>query len=185
MRIRTPLIAAILAAPLLAFAHAGHALAPSSFFEGFAHPFTGADHLAAMLAVGLWSGLTRTQRRWLAPLSFAATLLAGALLAPAGASMTEPGIAASLLVLGLLVAARAPLPALFGAALCAAFAWMHGAAHGAELQGGAALAGMVAATVLLLAGGVAAGLALRGRSRWPGTLIGSGVALLGAAAFIA
>lgn len=184
MRIRTPFIAATLAAPLLAFAHAGQALAPSSFFEGFAHPATGADHLAAMLAVGLWSGLTLARRRWLAPLCFAAMLLAGALLAPAHASVTEPGIAASLLVLGLLVAARVPLPALFGAALCAGFAWMHGAAHGAELQGGTALAGMVAATVMLLAGGLAAGLALRGRSRWAGALVGSSVALLGAAAFI-
>ena len=30
------------------------------FFSGFAHPFTGLDHLLAMLAVGIWSCLLYT-----------------------------------------------------------------------------------------------------------------------------
>ena len=78
--------------------------------DGLLHPFTGLDHLAAMLAVGFWSALS-ARRLWTAPLAFAAMLLAGALLGLAGIELpaVEPMIAASLLVLGLLVAlARAP-----------------------------------------------------------------------------
>jgi drug/metabolite transporter (DMT)-like permease len=54
----------------------------------------------------------------------------------------EPGIAVSLLGLGLLVAWRVPLPQPVGLALVGVFALMHGAAHGTELQGAWALAGM-------------------------------------------
>ena len=68
------------------------------------------DHLAAMLAVGFWSALT-ARRVWTAPLAFAAMLLLGALLGLTGIELpaVEPLIAASLLVLGLLVALRTRL----------------------------------------------------------------------------
>ena len=41
--------------------------------DGLLHPLTGLDHLAAMLAVGLWSALSATSARriWLAPVAFA------------------------------------------------------------------------------------------------------------------
>jgi urease accessory protein len=94
---------------------------------GLLHPLTGADHLAAMVAVGLWSALV-ARRAWpdllWAPLGFAALLLAGAVLGLAGVGMpaVEPMIAASLLVLGLLVATRVRLPGLAAAALVGVFA---------------------------------------------------------------
>ena len=47
--------------------------------------------------------------------------------------MVEPGILASVIVLGLLVLAAARLPVALGAALVAVFALLHGHAHGAEL----------------------------------------------------
>jgi hydrogenase/urease accessory protein HupE len=66
-----------------------------------------ADHLAAMLAVGAWSALTVTPA-WRAPAAFVALLVAGALAGFAGLWVpgVEPMIAASVLVLGLLVAVQ-------------------------------------------------------------------------------
>lgn len=175
--------AAALLLPLAALAHTGaDGGAHHGFAAGFLHPFTGLDHLAAMLAVGYWSATAAPRRPWAAPLAFAAMVLAGALLAAAGSAIpaVEPMIAASLLVIGLLVAmqARLPLPAM--AALVGAFAIFHGAAHGMELGGTAALAGMVLATLLLHAAGLALGRATRRRAVWPSRAGGLAVALFGA-----
>ena len=43
----------LLLIPALAEAHPGHSGA--GFTHGFAHPLGGADHLLAMVAVGLWA----------------------------------------------------------------------------------------------------------------------------------
>lgn len=164
-----------------------------SFMSGALHPMGGLDHLAAMLSVGLWTalgagvGTTRATQLWTAPLAFAATLLLGALLALGGVQLpgVEPMIAASLLVVGLLVASRTQLSIGAGAGLVATFALFHGLAHGQELGGHAmaALAGMVLSTVALHASGIALGLALQKRSHWwsrlaGGTVAGFGISLL-------
>jgi urease accessory protein len=134
-------LALALCAPALCLAHVGadagaHHGAVSALAAGFMHPFTGADHLAAMLVLGVWSALT-ARRVWLAPLAFAATLAIGALIGLGGGAVPgiEPMIAASLLALGLLLATSAKLPAVAGAVLAAVFALFHGAAHGHELAG--------------------------------------------------
>lgn len=183
---------AIGALPLLASAHTGvdgAAHHDTGFMQGFLHPFTGIDHLAAMVAVGLWSALVARSGRatlW-APLGFAAMLLAGALLGMAGVQVpgVEPMIAASLLVIGLLVVTRLRLPGPVAAAVVGAFAVFHGVAHGHELAGehgaAAAIAGMVAATAMLHAAGVAIGWTLRQRGAWLPRVAGAAVALFGAA----
>jgi urease accessory protein len=171
------------ALPLAALAHPGGPADPAhGFVDGFVHPFTGLDHLGAMLAVGLWSAGS-LRRAWVAPAAFVACLLAGALATSAGLAVpgAEAMIAASLLVLGLLLAARAMLAPAAAAAIVGGFAFFHGAAHGAELGGGAALAGMVLATALLHAAGIAAGVALRGRSAWWTRTSGMGLAAFGLA----
>ncbi|MDN8616858.1 HupE/UreJ family protein [Variovorax ginsengisoli] len=187
-----PVLALLLATlPLAASAHTGvDAGLHHGLLAGFLHPLTGADHLAAMVAVGLWSALT-ARRAWpdllWAPLGFASMLLAGALAGLAGVQLpaVEPMIAASLLVLGLLVLTQRRLPPLVAAALVGVFAVFHGIAHGQELAGesGAALtlAGMLAATVLLHAAGIAAGWALRHGHRWLPRIAGAAVALFGVA----
>jgi urease accessory protein len=153
------------------------------FIDGLLHPLTGLDHLAAMLAVGFWSALS-ARRPWTAPLAFAAMLLAGALLGLAGMELpaVEPMIAASLLVLGLLVALRTQMPAALAAALVGLFAVFHGVAHGTELAGAASLwaplAGMLFTTVALHATGLGMGRALRNTS-WVTRLAGTGVSMLG------
>lgn len=184
--VRILLAALATGVPLLASAHTGAdagAHHPVGFLDGFLHPLTGPDHLAAMLAVGCWSALA-ARRIWLAPLAFAGMLLAGALAGQGGLQLpgVEPVIASSLLVLGLLVATRAALPAMAAMLLVGAFAVFHGVAHGAELAGGSAwapLAGMLLATTGLHLLGVAAGLLLRARSAWAPRAAGASVALLG------
>lgn len=181
----------IAALPLAAAAHTGaDAGLHHGFMSGFLHPLTGFDHLGAMVAVGLWSALT-ARRAWpdllWAPLGFALMLLVGALPGLAGVQVpaVEPMIAASLLVLGLLVVTQRHLPALAAAALVGSFAVFHGVAHGQELAGesGAAmtLAGMLAATVLLHAAGIAIGWSLRHANRWVPRLAGAAVAIFGVA----
>ncbi|AYQ26879.1 MULTISPECIES: HupE/UreJ family protein [unclassified Polaromonas] len=185
---------AICAIPTLASAHIGHEAGEAAhsharaFMGGFLHPLTGLDHLAAMVAVGLWSVLA-ARRAWpdllWAPLGFAAMLLAGALLGLQGVQLpaVEPMIAASLLVLGLLVLTRWRVPGIAAAALVGVFAVFHGLAHGYELAGDAnalpVVAGMLAATFLLHISGMAAGWALRHANVWAPRLAGAGVAVFG------
>lgn len=166
---------------------AGHSHG-GGFLTGFMHPLTGLDHLAAMVAVGLWSALA-ARRAWpdllWAPLGFAAMLLAGAALGLQGVQLpaVEPVIAASLLVIGLLVLTRWRMPGVAAAALVGVFAVFHGLAHGHELAGDAnalpVLAGMLAATLGLHSAGLAAGWALRHTSVWVPRLAGAGVAVFG------
>jgi urease accessory protein len=185
---KTLALAALLL-PLAASAHTGvDGGMHHGFITGFLHPLTGADHLAAMVAVGLWSALAA--RRGLdllwAPLAFAGMLLVGALMGLAGVQLpaVEPMIAASLLVLGLLVATRIHLPGTVAAAVVGVFAIFHGVAHGHELAGeqGAALtlAGMVGATVLLHLSGIAMGWTLRHANAWLPRVAGAAVVALGA-----
>jgi urease accessory protein len=152
----------LLGASLAASAHVGgDGSGHHGFMAGFSHPFFGLDHLAAMLAVGVWSALAaRHIGAALMPVvAFALTLLAGALLAQAGLPFpaVEPMIAASLLVVGLLLTVRARLSAPTAAALVAVFALFHGAAHGHEIAGTPALAGMVLGTALLHGAGLLLG----------------------------
>lgn len=116
-----------------ALAHPGvHA---DGFGHGLAHPFAGLDHLAAMLAVGLWASQRGDRALWALPLSFVALLAMGAALGVAGVNLpwAEPAILASLLVLGLAVASAARLPLSASIALVGGFALFHGQAHGVEM----------------------------------------------------
>ena len=175
--------------PLLAQAHSGAGLdahAHAEFLEGLVHPLTGLDHLAAMLTVGFWSALT-ARRIWLAPLTFAAMLLAGALLGMTGLAVpgVEPMVAASLLVLGLMLALRARLPATLAVAMIGIFALFHGLAHGAVWMGGdqpwKPLLGMLAGTIVLHVAGLGLGLMVRERSLWWPRVVCAAVTLLGGA----
>lgn len=114
-----------------ALAHSGHAGHDSAMLAGLSHPLGGADHLLAMLAVGLWAGQQGGAARWQAPLAFVALLAVGGALGAAGLWLpgVEAGIAASVLALGLLLAARARLPRWAGLGLTGGFALLHGLAR--------------------------------------------------------
>ncbi|MFT3777962.1 MAG: HupE/UreJ family protein [Ottowia sp.] len=185
------LIIALATLPVAALAHVGgqphtHGLA-GSLAQGFMHPFTGLDHLAAMLAVGAWSALA-VRPAWRAPAAFVALLVLGALAGFGGLWVpgVEPMIAASVLVLGLLVAVHRRMPWGAAAVLAGVFAFFHGAAHGYELagDGGAAafgtLAGMAAGSAVLHVAGMLLGHAVMQRHPWVARAGGAATALLGA-----
>ena len=155
------------------------------FMAGLLHPFTGIDHLAAMLAVGVWSALA-VRPVWVAPLAFVALLGAGALGGLAGVAVpgVEPMIAASLLVTGLLIATRAQWPVWAAALVAGLFAFFHGAAHGMELSGvgvAQALAGMLIGSAALHLTGIGLGRWVFDQRRWLSAMAGGAVALLGSA----
>jgi len=190
-----------------AFAHPGHdaATVGASLWAGLAHPFTGADHLLAMAAVGVWSALATRSRSAFGeaskvdllrlPFAFVAMMLVGAVLGLAGVGLpaVEPMIAASLLVIGLLVAVRAQLPAAAGMAIVGGFALFHGYAHGAELPATAAalpavvayVGGFAVATMTLHVLGVGAGIFLRRHASWMTRAAGAGVVLYGIGLLVA
>jgi urease accessory protein len=160
------------------------------FTAGFLHPFTGLDHLAVMLAIGLWSALIaqRFGREMLwGPLGFANVLLFGAVLGLQGVQIpaVEPMIAATLVASGLLVLTKLPLRGPAAALLAGMFALFHGLAHGYELADNVfafeTLAGMVCATALLHSMGLALGWSLRGANVWVPRLLGGAIAALGSA----
>lgn len=126
-------LALLVSAPM-AFGHTFGAHG-AGFGAGMAHPFTGLDHMLAMVAVGLWAAQLGGRARWAVPLAFmgAMTVGAGLALAGIGLPMVETGIASSVLVLGLLIALAARLPVVASAILVGVFAVFHGHAHGTEL----------------------------------------------------
>jgi urease accessory protein len=178
----------LMIAPTWALAHSGHdTTAFSGLVDGLLHPFTGLDHLAAMLAVGVWSAIA-VRPVWMAPLAFVVMLTLGALLGLAGVQVpaVEPMIAASLLVMGLLMARRQDMPWTAAAALAGVFAVFHGAAHGSELsavQAWPALAGMVTGSALLHTVGVLMGQRMTSRV-WLQRSTGGALALLGSSLLV-
>jgi urease accessory protein len=117
-----------------ALAHPGHG-STASFAAGIAHPFGGLDHIAVMVAVGLWAALKGGRALWLWPAAFVGVMLIGGALGMMHVAVpfVEPGILASVVVLGLLVALAVDLPVWTGAAIVAVFALLHGHAHGSEV----------------------------------------------------
>lgn len=145
----TPLLLAAL--PLAAFAHTGHG--DHTFIDGFTHPFLGLDHLLAMLMVGIWSVLNaRSNKVWLAPATFVSLLAVGAFLGQHGivVPQLEPLVAASVLVLGVMLTLPFSLGLTAALAVIGGFAVFHGMAHGGELeQGSAIMTGIVLGSALL------------------------------------
>lgn len=171
--------------PGVAFAHPGHG-SGHPFVDGLLHPFTGADHLLAMVLVGLWSGFAFRGRPWVPPVAFLCAMVAGY-----GAGMrglvlpgSEYVILASLVVFGALTLAARHLPPVLAVVVVAFFAFAHGLAHGTELGMGSAAwragLGMVTATAALLFGGL---FLARQQARWTVRATGAAGALCGAAMF--
>ena len=164
---KTSLFIAACAISTAASAHTGHATL--SLMDGLAHPF-GADHLLAMLAVGVWSvSALPSGKVWQGPAAFMLALLLSAVLGASGVTVPylEHAIALSVVLFGLmLVLATKPMPKSFGLGLIALAASLHGLAHGAETPEAGFVgyaAGFLLATGVLHLSGVGMGLSLR---RW-------------------
>ncbi|MDF2995442.1 MAG: HupE/UreJ protein [Xanthobacteraceae bacterium] len=164
--LRTALAALLALSPTLAFAHPGHG-DTVGFVHGFMHPIGGLDHVLAMVAVGIFAANLGGRALWAVPASFVALMAVGGALGMSGLNVpfAEIGIAASVIVLGGVVALRSanwPLGAAM--AMVGAFAIFHGFAHGAEMPADASgldyAAGFLVATALLHAAGIGVGLAI-------------------------
>jgi urease accessory protein len=148
-----------LVSPALAHTGVGQT---NSFASGVAHPLQGADHVLAMLAVGLWAVLAGGRAIWVWPMAFVATMLAGFAAATFGLQVpfVEPAIWSSIIILGLLVALAVEAPVWLGAAITGLFAFFHGHVHGTEATAVGLVpyaVGFALATVLLHAAGIELG----------------------------
>jgi urease accessory protein len=158
----------------------------SDFIAGLAHPVSGADHILAMVAIGLWGVVAGGRAVWAWPVVFLTMVLAGFTAAILGLHVpfVQPAIAASIVVLGLLIALTVEAPLWLGAVIAGLFAFFHGHAHGTEAA--ASGIGLVAfaigfslATAALHIVGIAGGLMLAGSAersllRTAGSLIALG-----------
>lgn len=111
---------------------AGHA---GGFTSGFMHPLLGWDHVAAMVAVGLWGAVLGATAIWLLPVVFPLVMAFGGALGVIGIPLpsVEIGIALSALVLGCMVLFEVRPPLWVAAVIVGLFAVFHGHAHGTEL----------------------------------------------------
>ena len=140
-------------------------VAHGSVAAGFTHPVFGADHVLAMVAVGLWAAMLGGRAVWAVPAAFVAAMALGFGLSLLGLPlpMVEPLILASVIVMGVLVALAIRIPMAAGMAVVAVLAVFHGHAHGTEMGGAGAmayLAGFASATALLHTAGLVLGLGL-------------------------
>jgi urease accessory protein len=168
-----------------ALAHAGH---EHGMVAGFLHPLMGADHVAAMVAIGLWAASLGWQRGWLPPLGFLAGMAGGITLAFTGGiglgfGVVETAVAGSLIVLGAMLAMAQPFRPALALPLVLVAGLVNGLAHGGEI-GGTALPtafGMLAGSALLHGFGAALGVA---SARYAGALRFGGAAIAGFGALL-
>jgi len=145
--------------PGISDAHTGVA-GSSSFFQGVLHPFTGVDHLIAMVAVGLWATQMSGKAIWVLPVSFVSVMIVGGLMGISGVHIpfVEAGILGSILLLGALIASATKVSVASGSLIVSIVALFHGDAHGAEMSGELSvlpyIAGFILATILLHVAGI-------------------------------
>lgn len=184
-RAAIPATLLLLALACPAHAHAAHGEA-AGFSTGFGHPWSGWDHILAMVAVGLWGAQLRKPAVWVLPVAFPLVMAFGGFLGLIGTPLpgTEIGIALSAILLGAAVAFEVRPPLWVAAVLVGIFGLFHGHAHGTELpegQNGLLYSlGFVVATGCLHGVGITMGLI----HKWQGGRIamriaGAGIALAG------
>jgi urease accessory protein len=168
------------ATPAFAHVERGQAI---GFVTGLQHPWSGLDHVLAMVAVGLWGAQLGNPAIWVLPVTFPLVMSLGAMMGLLGIPLPgiEIGIAVSAILLGSMVAGEVRPKMVVAALLVGFFAIFHGHAHGTELPAGQSgmlySMGFVIATGCLHAIGITLGLV----HRWPAGRL----ALRGAGAFIA
>jgi urease accessory protein len=146
-----------------AIAHTGTGL-PGGLTAGFRHPFTGWDHLLAMISVGLWGAFLGRPLIYALPVTFPAMMVAGAIMGMLGVPIgsVEIGIALSVVALGGCIALSLRAPVWAACIVVGTFAVFHGYAHGRELPSAADpigySVGFVLATGLLHVCGIGMGM---------------------------
>lgn len=154
--------------PSSAFAHVerGQAI---GFVTGLEHPWSGLDHILAMIAVGLWGAQLGNPAIWLLPVTFPMVMSMGAMMGLLGIPLPgiEIGIALSAILLGAMVCGEVRPKLVLAALLVGSFAIFHGHAHGTELPAGQS--GLLYSMGFVIATGClhAVGIAIGSIHRWP------------------
>ena len=139
----------------------------AGFVTGLAHPWSGWDHIIAMIAVGLWGAQLGAPAVWLLPVTFPMVMAMGGFLGLMGVPLpgTEIGIGLSAVLLGAMVTLEAKPRLWVAAVMVGVFGLFHGHAHGTELPAGQDgmlySMGFVIATGCLHGVGIALGLVHR------------------------
>ena len=177
--------------------HAMGGLLPQTFgqgmLSGLAHPVIGMDHFAFVVAVGITAALAG--RVWGLTLPFIGGTLAGCLVHLAGVTLpvAELVIAATVLLLGAIIATNRELPALMLGVLFAGAGLFHGWAYGESIFGAEQtplIAYLVGFTLIQLVVAVVAGLVTRwvidsdAARRMNVRLVGAAVAGMGLVLFV-
>jgi urease accessory protein len=169
LQMRLSLVAALIVfLPSYAFAHVEQGQA-TGFLTGLQHPWSGLDHVLAMIAVGIWGAQLGIPAMWLLPLTFPMVMSLGAMMGLLGIPLPgiEIGIALSAILLGTMVVGEVRPKLVIAALLVGFFAIFHGHAHGTELPAGQSgmlySMGFVIATGCLHGIGITLGLV----HRWP------------------
>lgn len=140
-----------LAASTSAVAHPGHGL-ESGFSAGFMHPFSGWDHLLVMFALGIWAARRPAAQGWQLPVLFVTVMAASASFAMASlpVALAETLVAASVVVMGLLLVSNLKVNRAVQIGVVSIAAATHGYLHGMEIGNQwSGLVGMVLATAVL------------------------------------
>jgi urease accessory protein len=139
------------------------------FVTGLQHPWSGLDHVLAMIAVGLWGAQLGNPALWVLPVTFPMVMSFGAMMGLLGMPLPgiEIGIAVSAIILGGMVLGEVKPKLIVAAIMVGVFAIFHGHAHGTELPPGQSgllySMGFVIATGVLHGIGILIGLI----HRWP------------------
>ena len=127
----------VLLMPAMVYAHVEQGQA-AGFITGLEHPWSGLDHILAMVAVGLWGAQLGNPAIWALPVAFPMMMAAGGMMGLLGIPLpgVEVGIAVSAMILGLMVLLDLRAKPVIATVLVGFFAIFHGHAHGTELPAG-------------------------------------------------
>ena len=118
-----------------AFAHVSEEGLKGGFISGYIHPLLGWDHVAAMVAVGIWGAFLGSRAIWVLPIVFPFIMVIGGILGMVGVHVPfiVPGIALSSIIIGLAIAFKWRAPLWIASVIVGLFAIYHGYAHGQNL----------------------------------------------------
>ena len=141
-------------------AHGSHG---SGFTAGFTHPIFGLDHLLAIVALGLLIASLGLKSSLLIALAFIASMgISGWMgINTDGFPYMENGIAASVVLLGIVLLLNVSIPVILGIIGSMIIAFFHGYAHGVEMPESTSpflyISGFLFGAVLLFAVSIATG----------------------------
>ena len=118
-----------------AFAHGN--INADDFYTGMLHPVFHVEHILSIIALGFWSGQIGRKATWMLPLVFVGAVVVGAVLGLLSVvlPLAEIVIYLSMVILGLVVAARLLVAIWAIVPIAVVFGLCHGWAHGAGMVG--------------------------------------------------